>query len=118
MSELPALLTQELSASGMYEEVCRQIAKDFGSCGVEVVFLEHPGTSAAMALVETLSPVMTELVRHHRSQLLKIVYRVDIPESQLGRTLENLQAGDASHALTLLIISREIRKVILRKNNR
>lgn len=117
MSDYPALLTQELSAPGMYEEVCRQIAKDFNSCGADVSFPAQPDAQLSYAIEQSLLPVVSQLVRHHRSQLLKIVYRVDIPESQLGRALENLHAGEASLTLTRLIVSREIQKVILRKNH-
>jgi len=115
MSESLQSASPLLPEESIYAEVVRQIFKDFVSCGAEVSFPEKAAYPFEDTLHANLLPVVHELMRHNRPMLMKIVYRVDIPEARLGRVLENLALDEASGALTTLIIEREKQKINLRK---
>jgi hypothetical protein len=104
-----------LPEESIYADVARQIYKDFASCGADVSFPEKPGFPYENTLSVHLFPVVLELMQNNRPMLMKIIYRVDIPETRLGRVLENLALDEASEALTNLIIDREKQKINLRK---
>lgn len=117
MSEMLESTGSLLPEESIYADVARQIFKDFSSCGADVNFPERPGVPYEKTLSIYLLPVVHALMRNNRPMLMKIVYRVDIPEARLGRVLENLPLDEASDALTALIIDREKQKIKLRKQS-
>jgi hypothetical protein len=104
-----------LPEESIYAEVARQIYKDFVSCGAVVSFPEKAAYPFEETLHANLLPAVHDLMQRNRPMLMKIIYRVDIPEARLGRVLENLALDEASGALTTLIIEREKQKIHLRK---
>jgi len=99
-----------------YTDVALQVYKDFVSCGADILFPEDPGANWKHTLTLCILPVIQDLVRTDRAKLMKLVYRVDIPESRLGKALENLNPQQSAETLTQLIIEREEQKIRIRRS--
>lgn len=118
MSRIIPVHGQNLPERDLYHELAAQIRKDFVSCGAEVDFPPNHDKDTYATLAEYLSPVITDLLRTDRNKMMKVIYRVDIPENQLGRALENVAATEAAQVLTDLVIAREKKKIEMRHANR
>lgn len=102
----------------LYREVAQQIYKDFVTCGASIRFPESGGPRPEETLYDTVLPVVQELLASNRNQLMKLIYRVDIPEAQLGRALENAGAEESGRLLARMIVRREIQKIEIRRAHR
>lgn len=107
--------SSSLPEASIYRELASQIYKDFVSCGAEIRFEEKPQGPWEASLRAVVAAAVKQLMRENRNLLMKIVYRVDIPEARLGRAIENMTADEASEQLTDLIIAREKQKIYLRR---
>jgi hypothetical protein len=116
MSDAVTHSGSRLPSDSLCEEIARQLVKDFASCGIELLPPDSPCQSCDEFLSRMAGPAVRELVRRQRPLLMKVIYRVDIPESQLGKALENLPEEEAAQTLTAMIIARERQKIHLRRS--
>ena len=87
-----------------------QVQKDLGAYGIA---LHYSGNSASayQELFDQLKPQITALLSSG-TKLKAMLYRVDLPESQLRDTLA--KELDMSAAISRLILWRELQKVVTR----
>ena len=89
----------------------QQIEKDFYSSGVS---FETSFTSTAWnysQIFDAVQDQLTEIMKRGETQLLQLLYQIDIPQNQF---LASLGESNFSEQLTELIIRREAFKVYLR----
>lgn len=99
----------------LYPEIAAQIAKDFGVCGIDLVFPAIPMKEPREELFDVLYPVIRLILKEQPSLMLKIIYRVDISERQFGAQMGEKLGDIAYTTLAQMIINRETQKVMLRK---
>lgn len=63
------------------------------------------------SLVDELSSFINELILNDFSQLVHILYRVDIPEKKLKQLLTDNAGKDAGRIIAEMIIERQIQKI-------
>lgn len=88
-----------------------QIEKDLGLSGFAYVHLEHPKNLPEM--VPELAMKIEELKEKGSSDLMKIVYRVDLTERQYKKV--SAMPGLWHENLAKAIVLREFQKIIIRK---
>jgi len=101
-----------IQKNGLYQDLLRQIEKDFELSGVSISIKEN-------MIVEELLPILYEQIRHlvetNFSAYLQLLYRVDVSE-------QNMQSDAVQHIdefskkATFLILNREWEKVYYRAN--
>jgi hypothetical protein len=69
-------------------------------------------------LYEALSYHINHLITHNFSALVQLLYRLDISEEQVRKSLQNTTSELASNAIAKLIIERQQKKLELRKQFR
>ncbi|MEN9347357.1 MAG: hypothetical protein ACOVOO_00815 [Flavobacteriales bacterium] len=99
----------------LYPEVAAQIAKDFSSCGIDLVFPQNPTKAPREELFDVLYPIIRLILKEQPSLMLKIIYRIDISEHQFGAQMGEKLGDIAYTTLAQMIINRETQKVLLRK---
>jgi len=100
----------------LYPDVARQLFKDFTTCGVPMELPEILEGQWEDRLALLIQPIVADLITRKRAVLMKIIYRVDIPENHLGRSIEGLDHEEASVVIARLIVTREKQKVESRRN--
>lgn len=92
------------------EKVKAQIEKDLALCGFQYSFQ----TAADLpALVPELSTKMAELKQRNSSDIMKIIYRVDLTEKQYRKVVE--MPGEWCDNMAKAIVLREFQKIVIRK---
>jgi hypothetical protein len=109
---LPELVNQ-LSSKDLFEAFKIQLAKDFQQSNFPFDF------------IETLNPdfssihenIITELERNQKrnaTNLMQLLYRIDISEAQLKRVLHENKNANYFNVITELIIKRVLQKVVIK----
>ncbi len=95
------------------EQTYKQIQKDFGQYSVELKQMEAADT-ALESLFNCVQPEVKALVEHNYSKLVQILYRVDLEETLVSRALLEEDMSTALNQISVLIIHRELQKVLIR----
>jgi hypothetical protein len=86
----------------------RLIKKEFGL---------DPGTVLSESFVVDLSHTINEMISKDFSQLINILYRLDVNEEKLKKILKENQAEDAGDLIAKLVIERQMQKIESRKQS-
>jgi hypothetical protein len=89
----------------------RQIAKDFSSSGILFNDLFEKVELSYDVLISTIASKLEEVMMHGETQLLQLLYQIDIPQNHF---LDLLNQEDFGLKLSALILRREAYKVYLR----
>ncbi|MBK8146370.1 MAG: hypothetical protein IT244_12275 [Bacteroidia bacterium] len=113
MSDLENLnqLSKEDATPEVLLKTKEQIEKDLGLCGFQYAEVDQP--TALPELVPELSEKIEFLKNSGSSDLMKIVYRVDLTEKQYKKV--GLMPGLWHENLAKAIVLRAFQKVIIRK---
>ena len=96
-------------------ETAIQINKDFAVFNEDVY--PDPGIiQNEIELREPLFKTVAHLLKSDKRKMMQIIYRVDISENTLGKQLSSVSANDASEELSMMIIKREMQKILIRRN--
>ena len=96
----------------LFQKLVAQIEKDFRLCGLELKPLT--GQSNFSEFLAHLSACVNELVYNDYRSLANLFYRVDIAEAQWRAAAISTMENDGDNALCLLLIKRELQKVVRR----
>ena len=107
-------LTPYYSRQDLIEKVVTQIKKDFNWFSFEIVFTGKRETPYQELFVQVL-PLIEELLNNDYAKLLALLYRIDIEEEMLNRTLKLHNHADTDEIITDLILKRELQKVLIRE---
>ena len=113
---LPAKNTEELLNSieveNLYEHLIEQLNKDFQMTNLTVSF--EIGISPVQ-LKKELFAILLNLITKQYDDYLNLLYRIDVPESELGKLInENLTTS--IEEITYLVLKREYQKVWFKHN--
>lgn len=105
------LVNDQLSSKDLFEAFKTQLAKDFEQSNFEAEFVK----ALEPDYVHIQEKIVEELQRAEKradSDLLQLLYRIDISETQLKRYLS--EASNQNHLMTIaeLIIKRVLQKVV------
>lgn len=96
----------------LLEELIAQIKKDLTLSGIDDDFFDNILTS--IDLQDRMQHFVTDLISYHADDFNRFMYRVDVPEKKLSGILHT-QLEEVAAQLSLLILQREIQKIIFRK---
>ena len=60
---------------------------------------------------ERLTEYVNDLIDHHFSKLVNLLYKIDVSESRLKRLLDETSGNNAGSIIAELIIERQIQKI-------
>ncbi|MFM7661087.1 MAG: hypothetical protein ACKO6A_00300 [Bacteroidota bacterium] len=105
------LLIQEFSNEKFVQDTVNQICKDFSRCGwdMDSILLERKLTK--VELKELLAEKLVEIMKFGETQLLQIIYIIDIPEKEF---LSIISEPNFPQLLADKIVLKEAYKVYLR----
>lgn len=106
----PKDLTPYFHRKDLINETAQQIIKDFELVGIKFIF-KYNTQPPFEELVQQMLPHISRLLENKK--LNRLLYRVDVSEGQLLRLMENNKTN-LTEAITLLIIKRELQKVVIR----
>lgn len=108
-SSFPDIRSQ-LSHKDLFTAFRQQLAKEFAQCNWPADFAEvlEPDYEMILSVIAAL------LRRHESKDLMPLLYRVDISESQLRRYLDANPDTDRFSVIAELIIKRVLQKVVVR----
>ena len=89
-----------------------QINKDFSTFGKDIFKFVIPSTWDE--LFDQLRPVIHLMVKNEEHKLVQIFYRIDLSENLLRQTLAASPFEEAVDQISVLIIRRELKKVLYR----
>ncbi len=99
----------------LYKEVAAQLNKDFHP---HVRMSTLPEILSSSWLYDEVKKMLTEIVEHKQQALGYIVYRVDLSENLVNRTLKQSDSHNKLDELTAMVLKREAQKVWTRRNYR
>ena len=91
--------------------VWKQIHKDFY---MEAIDLNDAEIVLLNDIYDALYPQIIHLIQFDFNAVMRLLYRIDISEQKVKRQMD-LMPDDTARAICILIIKREIQKIILRK---
>jgi thymidylate kinase len=118
MQNLPSIKNQ-LSSKDLFDAFKSQLVKDFEQSNFPTEFVE--GLEPNYTRIH--EKIMHELQRNENrsdSNVMQLLYRIDISESQLKKSLNDLKGEDHFNVIAELIIKRVLQKVVVKqyyKNN-
>jgi hypothetical protein len=112
---LPSLTEKDLSPyfdrADLIRQAAGQLKKDLDPFGLEIELPEDMLTTYEKLFSQT-EPFIKKLIDHHFEKLLQLLYRIDVQEKLVKEAVE--KSGQVSHAITRLILYRELQKVVIR----
>jgi hypothetical protein len=113
---LPAKNTEELLQSitveNLYVQLIVQLNKDFQLANIAVSF---EITTSPAQLKKQLFAVLLNLITNQYDDYLNLLYRIDVPESELAK-LMNDNLTSSIEEITYLVLKREYQKVWFKQN--
>ena len=97
--------------SDLVSLVCKQIQKDFY---MEAMDLKEAEIVFLIDIYDALYPQITQLIQFDFNGVMRLLYRIDISEQKVKKQMD-IMPDDTAKAICILIIKREIQKIILRK---
>jgi hypothetical protein len=92
----------------MTEAITESINKEMG--------LMLPAVTSEEDLVNKLSAYINQLINNNFSELIRLLYRIDINENRLKHLLKEKAGQDAGEIIARLIIDRQIQKINTRSS--
>ena len=91
-------------------ETIAQLIKDLNSSGLVL------GTKSeeADAIRSSLEDLVGQLLEQNIEKLFALLYRIDLPESEIATYLHPDQKGDPTGSIAQAILDRELKKVVIR----
>lgn len=112
----PATNTEELLIStaneNLYAPLIAQLNKDFQLANVAAGF---DSTNSPTELKKQLFAVLLNLITKQYDDYLNLLYRIDVPESELAKLI-NDNLTDSMEDITYLVLKREYQKVWFKQN--
>ena len=90
-----------------------QVKKDFSFHNMEITFSGNEQTAYA-ELKTQVTPLLAKLFLENRSQLMQLLYRVDVPERDWKKVLA-MNADEQPEKLSEIILEREFMKALTKK---
>lgn len=113
---LPAKNTKELLNSITIEnlivQLIAQLNKDFQLANVAVSF---DSKASPVQLKNELFDTLLNLINYHYDDYLNLLYRIDVPESELAK-LKNDNLTTSIEEIAYLVLKREYQKVWFKHN--
>ncbi len=97
----------------LYELVVKQLSKDFHPYAT---IGEVPAMLNAEWIFGEIKRMVSHVIEKENQSLGYIIYRVDIAEKTMRKTMHGLAGDEKLNALTELILKREAQKVWIRKS--
>ncbi len=97
------------------KDTANQIIKDFEMFGLEIKFSGN-AYNAYQELFEQIEPHIKNLIDTNQSKFMGILYRIDVSDEQIKKTVRENNSESFSEIITDLIIKRELQKVVIRKH--
>jgi len=94
-------------------ETFLQVIKDFERVGIDMPEQASQDWSFE-SLMQLVFPIVNRHLECHSEQIFALFYMIDIPEKAIKEALDDQTDNGVSHAITKLIIERELLKVLTR----
>ncbi|MFZ2283120.1 MAG: hypothetical protein WAV86_04535 [Lutibacter sp.] len=105
-------LLKSIEVENLYVRLVEQLNKDFQLANVAVSF---DPTNSPVQLKKQLFAVLLNLITNQYDDYLNLLYRIDVPESELAKLLsDNLTSS--MEEITYLVLKREYQKVWFKQN--
>jgi len=91
-----------------------QVKKDFSFHNIEITFSGNEMTAYA-ELKAQLTPMLSKLFAENRTQLMQLLYRIDVPERDWKKVLAIESEREQAEKLSAIILEREFMKALTRK---
>lgn len=105
-------LLKSIEVENLYLRLIEQLNKDFQLANVAVSF---DITNSPVQLKKQLFAVLLNLITNQYDDYLNLLYRIDVPESELAKLInDNLTAS--MEEITYLVLKREYQKVWFKQN--
>jgi uncharacterized protein YggL (DUF469 family) len=108
-------ITQYFNRLDLIKDTANQIIKDFDMFGMEVTFSGNQ-YNAYEELFEQIEPHINKLINNNQSKFMGILYRIDLSDEQIKKSVNENCSESFSEIITDLIIKRELQKVVIRKH--
>ena len=108
-------ISQYFNRLDLIKDTANQIIKDFEMFGMEIKFSGN-AYNAYEELFEQIQPHIEKLINTNQSKFMGIIYRIDISNSQIKKTLTENNSEPFADVITDLIIKRELQKVVIRQH--
>lgn len=99
----------------LLQATIRQIKKDFIQNGLELQLDEHQLVDYKGLLV-ALEEILSWLLERDEQRLLQLLYRIDLGEEMLKKSMLTNEQENLAALLAKLIIRREAQKVLIRNH--
>jgi hypothetical protein len=108
-------LSKYFNQPDLIKATADQIIKDFDMFGMEIRFSGN-AYNAYDELFEQIEPHIKKLIDSNQSKFMGILYRIDLNDAQIQRTINENSSEPFSEIITDLIIKRELQKVVIRNH--
>lgn len=105
-------LLKSIEVENLYVRLIEQLNKDFQLANVAVSF---DTTNSPVQLKKQLFAVLLNLITNQYDDYLNLLYRIDVPESELAKLL-NDNLTSSMEEITYLVLKREYQKVWFKQN--
>jgi len=105
-------LLNAIAIENLYERLIEQLNKDFLLANVALSF---DITNSPGQLKKRLFEVLLNLITNQYDDYLNLLYRIDVPESELVK-LKNDDLTTSIEEITYLVLKREYQKVWFKQN--
>lgn len=108
-------IRESLNSRELFETFKQQLKKDFSECGCESDFID-----ALTSEFDTIKQSLIAVLKAHEKKagfnIQQLLYRVDINEKQLSKSLQENKEEEYLNVVSELIIKRILQKVVLKKH--
>lgn len=73
--------------------------------------IEFPDIISREEVFTRLTQYINDLINHDFSQLVSLLYRIDVPEKKLRQVLDATNGKDAASVIATMIIERQLEKI-------
>jgi len=105
-------LLNSIAIENLYERLIEQLNKDFQLANVALSF---DITNSPVQLKKRLFEVLLNLITNQYDDYLNLLYRIDVPESELAK-LKNDHLTTSIEEIAYLVLKREYQKVWFKQN--
>ena len=91
-----------------------QTQKDLSQFNLD--FILNTDEISFEALMNTLKPIIQDLLQNNREKIVQLFYRIDVPENKIGEAFDLGNYEDTTRSICQIILHRELKKVIIRKH--
>lgn len=103
------------ATQALLQATVRQIKKDFLQNGFELQ-LDEDAFQNYQGLCDSLEEILSWLLERDEQRLLQLLYRIDLGEEKLKKSMMENEQHSLAAILAQLIIKREAQKVLIRNH--